>query len=55
MLLRQEADHNQWLIIWMVNVYSNIKGNVSSVRLLLGASYKLGNSAQYSERINLFC
>ena len=46
MLLRQEADHNQWLIARMVKVYSNIKSNVSSVRLLLGA-YKSDNSAQY--------
>ena len=38
MLLRQEADQNQWPMAWIVNACSDNKGNVCSVRLLLGAS-----------------
>ena len=33
-LLRQEADRNQWPMAHIVNVYSDRKGNVRSVRLL---------------------
>ena len=33
-LLRQEADRNQWPMAHIVNVYSGRKGNVCSVRLL---------------------
>ena len=43
-LLRQEADHNQWLMARIVNVYSYSKGNVHSGMLLLGASDKSDNS-----------
>ena len=39
-LLRQEADWNQWSMAQIVNVYSDSKGNVCSVRLLLGTSDK---------------
>ena len=49
-LLRQEADPNQWPMARIVNVYSDSKGNVRSVRLLLGASDKSDNSARYLER-----
>ena len=34
----------------IVNAYSDSKGNVRSVRLLLGASDKSDNSARYLER-----
>ena len=49
-LLRQEVDRNQWPMVSVVNVYSDGKGNVRSVRLLLGASDKSDNSTQYLER-----
>ena len=49
-LLRQEVDRNQWPMVPVVNVYSDSKGNVRSVRLLLGASDKSDNSTQYLER-----
>ena len=50
MLLRQEADPNQWPMARIVNVYSDSKGNVPSVRLLLGASDKSDDSPRYLER-----
>ena len=50
MLLRQEADHNEWPMAWIVNVYSDSKGNARSVRLLIGASDKSDNSTRYLER-----
>ena len=49
-LLWQEVDPNQWPMVSVVNVYSDSKGNVRSVRLLLGASDKSDNSTQYLER-----
>ena len=49
-LLRQEADHNQWPMAQIVNVCSNSKDNVCIVSLLLGASDKSDNSTQYLER-----
>ena len=49
-LLRQEVDRNQWPMVSVVNVYSDSKGNVRSVRLLPGASDKSDNSTQYLER-----
>ena len=49
-LLRQEADWNQWPMAQIVNAYSDSKGNVRSVRLLLGASDKSENSTRYLER-----
>ena len=49
-LLRQEADHNQWPMAQIANVYSNSKDNVCSVSLLLGASDRSDNSTQYLER-----
>ena len=36
MLLRREADYSQWPMARIVNVYSESKGNVHSVMLLLG-------------------
>ena len=50
MLLRQEADHNEWPMAWIVKVYSDSKGNARSVRLLIGASDKSDNSTRYLER-----
>ena len=50
MLLRQEADWNQWPMAQIVNAYSDSKGNVHSVRLLPGASDKSENSTRYLER-----
>ena len=44
-LLRQEADTNQWPMARIVNVYSHSKGNDRSARLLLGASDKLDRSS----------
>ena len=35
-ILRQEADRNQWSMARIVNVYSVSKGNARSVRLLFG-------------------
>ena len=49
-LLRQEADQNQWPRAQIVNAYSDSKGNVCSVRLLLGAKDKSENSTPYLER-----
>ena len=49
-LLRQEADWNHWPMAQIVNAYSDSKGNVRSVRLLLGASDKSENSTRYLER-----
>ena len=49
-LLRQEADWNRWPMARIVNAYSDSKGNVRSVRLLLGASDKSDNSIPYLER-----
>ena len=49
-LLRQEADRNRWPMARSVNVYSDRKGNVCSVRLLLGASDKSDNSSRYLGR-----
>ena len=49
-LLKQEADQNQWPRAQIVNAYSDSKGNVSSVRLLLGAKDKSDNSTPYLER-----
>ena len=49
-LLRQIADRNQWPMARIVNAYSDSKGNVSSVTLLLGASNKSDNSTRYWER-----
>ena len=43
MLLRQEADRNQWPMAQIVNVHRDSKGNICSVRLLLGASDKSDN------------
>ena len=34
-LLRQKANRNQWPVAQIVNIYSDSKGNVHSVRLLL--------------------
>ena len=50
MLLRQEADWNRWPMARIVNAYSDSKGNVRSVRLLLRASDKSDNSIRYLER-----
>ena len=50
MLLRQEVDRNQWPMARIVNVYSDSKGNVRNMRLLLAASDKSDNSARYLER-----
>lgn len=36
MLLRQEADYSQWPMTRIRNVYSESKGDVHSVMLLLG-------------------
>ena len=49
-LLRQEADWNHCTMAQIVNAYSDSKGNVRSVRLLLGASDKSENSTRYLER-----
>ena len=49
-LLRPEADLNRWPMARIVHVYSDSKGNVRSVRLLLGASDKSDNSTRYLER-----
>ena len=46
-LLRQEADWNQWPMARMVSVCSDSKGNVHSMRLLLGVSEKSDNSTRY--------
>ena len=43
-LLRQETDRNQRPMARIVNAYSDGKGNVHSVRLLLSASDKSDNS-----------
>ena len=43
-LLRQETDQNQRPMAQIVNAYSDGKGNVHSVRLLLSASDKSDNS-----------
>ena len=48
-LLRQEADWNQWPMAQIENAYSDSKGNVRSVRLLLGASDKSENSTRYGK------
>ena len=50
MLLRQEAHLSQWCIARIVNVYSDSKGNVRSVRLLIGDFDNSNNSTQYLER-----
>ena len=50
MLLRQEVDHNQWPLARVVNVYSDGKSNVRSVRLLLDVYNNSDNSTQYLER-----
>ena len=44
MLLRQKADWNQWPMAQIVNACGDSKGNVCSVRLLVGASDKSDNS-----------
>ena len=49
-LLRQEADWNQWPMAWIVNACSDSKGNVCSVRLLVGASDKSDNSTRYLKK-----
>ena len=49
-LLRQEADRNQWPMARNANVYSDSKGNVRNVRLLHDASDKSDNSTRYLER-----
>ena len=45
-LLRQETDRNQRPMARIVNAYSDGKGNVHSVRLLLSASDKSDNSTR---------
>ena len=49
-LLRQEADRNQWPMARNANVYSDSKGNVRNMRLLYDASDKSDNSTRYLER-----
>ena len=57
-LLRQETDRNQKPMARIVNAYSDGKGNVHSVRLLLSASDKSDNSTRNiwkDQWINLLC
>ena len=49
-LLKEDAERNQWPMAKMVAVNSDAKGDVRSVKILVGAANKSDNSIRYLER-----
>ena len=49
-LLKEDSEHNRWPMAKIVSMSSDVKGDVRSVRLLVGTSEKSDNSIQYLER-----
>ena len=50
MLLKEDAERNQWSMAKIVAVNSDAKGDVRSVKILVGAANKSDNSIPYLER-----
>ena len=49
-LLKEDAEHNQWPMAKIVAVNSDAKGDVHSIKILVGAANKSDNSIRYLER-----
>ena len=49
-LLKEDADRNQWPMAKIVAVNSDARGDVRSVKILVGSAYKSDNSVRYLER-----
>ena len=49
-LLKEDADRNQWPMAKIVAVNSDAKGDVHSIKILVGAANKSDNSIRYLER-----
>ena len=49
-LLKEDSERNRWPMAKIVSVNSDVKGDVRSVRLLVGTSNKSDNSIRYLER-----
>ena len=50
-LLKEDADCNQWPMAKIVAVNSDAKGDVHSIKILVGAASKSDNSIHYLERL----
>ena len=49
-LLKEDAEWNRWSMAKIVAVNSDAKGDVHSIKILVGAAGKSGNSIHYLER-----
>ena len=50
-LLKEDAEHNHWPMAKFVALNSDAKGDVRSVKILVGAADKSDNSIRYLKRL----